>query len=167
MTDSCASVSMDGGHIYLESLTNCLCILLCSLAQTFTLPGCQWRFQPEIDISVYVYFPLHRTPSHQVLIHGKRTVHVARVSSSVVFHLGYRLSWSTLELVCRDITTNLKEATELLHNIMSIGQPFTGHSTSSTMDSDDNINSHVIESLSRSNRVTSLSFLAQRDLLQQ
>jgi len=26
---------------------------------------------------------------------------------------------------------------------MSIGQPFTTHSTSSTMDSDDNINSHV------------------------
>ena len=72
MTDSCASVSIDGGHIYLESLTNCLCILLYSLAQTFTLPGCEIKFQPEIDISVYVYFPLHRTPSHQVLIHGKQ-----------------------------------------------------------------------------------------------
>ena len=73
MTDSCATVSIDGGHIYMESLTNCLCILLYSLAQTFTLPGCELRFLPEIDISVYVYFPLHRTPSHQVLIHGKRT----------------------------------------------------------------------------------------------
>ncbi len=72
MTDSCASVSVDGGHIYLESLTNCLCILLCSLAQTLILPGCELKFQPEIDISVYVYFPLHRTPSHQVLIHGKK-----------------------------------------------------------------------------------------------
>ncbi len=56
---------------------------------------------------------------------------------------GYRLTWSTLENVCRDITSNLKDATELLHNIMSINQPFTTHSTSSTMDSDDNINSHV------------------------
>jgi hypothetical protein len=71
MTDSCASVSVDGGHIYLESLTNCLCILLYSLAQTLILPGCEIKFLPEIDISVYVYFPLHRTPSHQVLIHGK------------------------------------------------------------------------------------------------
>ncbi len=74
MTDSCASVSVDGGHIYLESLTNCLCILLCSLAQTLILPGCELKFQPEIDISVYVYFPLHRTPSHQVLIHGKNKI---------------------------------------------------------------------------------------------
>lgn len=72
MTDSCASVSIDGGHIYLESLTNCLCTILCSLAQPFSLPGCELKFQPEIDISVYVYFPLHRTPSHQVLIHGKK-----------------------------------------------------------------------------------------------
>jgi hypothetical protein len=72
MTDSCASVTVDGGHIYLESLTNCLCILLHSLAQTLELPGCKLKFQPEIDISVYVYFPLQRTPSHQVLIHGKQ-----------------------------------------------------------------------------------------------
>ena len=56
---------------------------------------------------------------------------------------GYRLTWSTLENVCRDITNNLKEATELLHNIMSIGESFHKHSTSSTLDSDDNINSHV------------------------
>ncbi|CAF0727294.1 unnamed protein product [Rotaria sordida] len=125
MTDSCASVSIDGGHIYLESLTNCLCILLCSLAQTFTLPGCDLKFQPEIDISVYVYFPLHRTPSHQVLIHG------------------YRLTWSTLKTICHDIINNLREATELLHNVISIGQTFYPHSTSSTMDSDDNINSHL------------------------
>ncbi|CAF3845624.1 unnamed protein product, partial [Adineta steineri] len=125
MTDSCASVSNDGGHIYLESLTNCLCILLFSLAKTFTFPGCELKFQPEIDISVYVYFPLHRTPSHQVLIHG------------------YRLTWSTLQNVCRDIASNLKDATDLLHNVMSIGQPFTTHSTSSTMDSDDNLNSHL------------------------
>jgi hypothetical protein len=53
MTDSCASVSVDGGHIYLESLTNCLCILLYSLSQTLILPGCELKFQPEIDISVY------------------------------------------------------------------------------------------------------------------
>ncbi|CAF3408781.1 unnamed protein product [Rotaria sp. Silwood1] len=125
MTDSCASVSIDGGHIYLESLTNCLCILLFSLAQTFTLPGCDLKFQPEIDISVYVYFPLHRTPSHQVLIHG------------------YRLTWSTLKNVCHDIINNLKEATELLHNVMSINQTFNKQSISSTMDSDDNINSHL------------------------
>ncbi|UJR27028.1 hypothetical protein I4U23_008332 [Adineta vaga] len=125
MTDSCASVSMDGGHIYLESLTNCLCVLLYSLAQTFTLPGCEVQFQPEIDISVYVYFPLHRAPNHQVLIHG------------------YRLSRSTLESVCRDITNNLKNATDLLHKVMSNGQPSNSHSISSTMDSDDNINSHL------------------------
>ena len=56
---------------------------------------------------------------------------------------GYRLTWSTLQTVCNDIVNNLKEATELLHNIMSISQTFTGHSTSSTMDSDDNIHSHV------------------------
>ncbi|CAM4873794.1 unnamed protein product [Rotaria socialis] len=125
MTDSCASVSIDGGHIYLESLTNCLCILLYSLAQTFTLPGCELKFQPEIDISVYVYFPLHRTPSHQVLIHG------------------YRLTWATLKIVCDEIASNLKAAIELLHNVMSISQPFTAHSTSSTVDSDDNINLHL------------------------
>lgn len=76
MTDSCASVSVDGGHIYFESLTNCLCILLYSLAQTLILPGCELKFQPEIDISVYVYFPLHRTPSHQVLIHGKYKIFI-------------------------------------------------------------------------------------------
>lgn len=56
---------------------------------------------------------------------------------------GYRLTWSTLEAVCREITNNLKDATELLHNIMSINQPFSTHSTSSTTDFDDQINSHV------------------------
>ncbi|CAF0736616.1 unnamed protein product [Adineta ricciae] len=125
MTDSCASVSIDGGHVYLESLTNCLCVLLYSLAQTFTLPGCELKFQPEIDISVYVYFPLHRTPNHQVLIHG------------------YRLNWSTLENVCRDITNNLKSATDILQKAMSNGPPLNTHSISSTMDSDDNINAHL------------------------
>ena len=60
------------------------------------------------------------------------------------FHCkGHRLTWSTLEAVCRDITNNLKDATELLHNIMSINQPFSTHSTSSTTDFDDHINSHV------------------------
>lgn len=72
MTDSCASVSIGGSHVYLESLTNCLCILLSSLSQTFQAPGCQLKLQPEIDISVYVYFPLNRTPCHQVLVHGKK-----------------------------------------------------------------------------------------------
>ena len=141
MTDSCASVSIDGGHIYLESLTNCLCVLLYSLAQTLVLPGCELRFQPEIDISVYVYFPLHRTPSHQVLIHGSRIFddHPYRF----LVRSGYRLTWATLESVCREINNNLREATELLHNIMSIGQPFHMQSASSTMNSDDNINSHV------------------------
>ena len=57
--------------------------------------------------------------------------------------LGYRLTWSTLESVCRDIIANLKEATDLLHNVLSIAQTFNNHSTPSTMDSDDNINSHV------------------------
>ncbi|CAF3840940.1 unnamed protein product [Rotaria magnacalcarata] len=125
MTDSCASVSIDGGHIYLESLTNCLCILLYSLAQTFTLPGCELKFQPEIDVSVYVYFPLHRTPNHQVLIHG------------------YRLTWATLKIVCDEIASNLKVATELLHNVLSISQPFTAHSTLSTIDSEENMNLHL------------------------
>ena len=76
MTDSCASVSIDGGHVYLESLTNCLCLLLCSLAQKFCVPGCELKFEPEIDISVYVYFPLHRNPSHQVLVHGMKNEHI-------------------------------------------------------------------------------------------
>lgn len=63
--------------------------------------------------------------------------------TSNYFFLGYRLTWATLKTVCNDIINNLKEATELLHNVMSISQPFTAHSTSSTMDSDDNIHSHV------------------------
>jgi len=99
MTDSCASVSIDGGHIYLESLTNCLCILLYSLAQTFTLPGCEIRFQPEIDISVYVYFPLHRTPSHQVLIHGKYKQSTTREFALFYFILlNKRLSFNLVNI---------------------------------------------------------------------
>ena len=89
MTDSCASVSIDGGHIYAEALANCLCILLCSLAQTFTLPGCEVKFEPEIDVSVYVYFPLHRTPSHQVLIHGNQ---MTNMIISVLILIIYRSS---------------------------------------------------------------------------
>jgi hypothetical protein len=87
MTDSCTSISIDGGHIYLESLTNCLCVLLCSLAQPLQLPGCELKLQPEIDISVYVYLPFHRPPNHQILVHGM--FDVARV---LLIHVLFRLS---------------------------------------------------------------------------
>lgn len=70
---------------------------------------------------------------------------------------GHRLTWSTLEAVCRDITNNLKDATELLHNIMSINQPFSTQSTSSTTDFDDHANSNVRKQ-NESSSLNSFSF---------
>ncbi|CAF0851869.1 unnamed protein product [Didymodactylos carnosus] len=105
MTDSCASVSVDGCHVYLEALTNCLCILLCSLAQTFALSGCDLKFNPEIYVSVYVYFPLNCARQHQILIHGYKLSWINESSSAIINMLSYGIT--TLQLMPEEATAGL------------------------------------------------------------